>query len=255
VEARVGEARQRLAASPGGERIWAAMEAHGGLERWYHNGPLSLRYTYQPVGDRPVRDTRQIIDTWSSRARHRDADNPAVEFGWDGHQAWVKMPEGADPPATNVRFWSLTPYYFVATPFVLADSGVILELEGEAEWNGRSYDLVRATFAPGTGDAPDDFYVVYVDRETDRVGALRYVVSYPGFFPDGGHSPEKLMTYEDYAEVDGVLLAQRSRFYAWDGSRTGELVTEVTVRELAFQPETPSATFEVPAEATVLEGY
>ena len=57
---------------------------------------------------------------------------------------------------TDPRFWSLTPYYFIAMPFVMADPGVNPELAEPITVEGRTLDQVYATFDPGTGDAPDD---------------------------------------------------------------------------------------------------
>ncbi len=228
-----------------GTLLLAAIEAEGGLERWYENGPLSFRFAYTPVTGEP-RDTRQVVDTWSARAVHAVSSEPAHRFGWDGKVAWASDEQAK---AMKPRVWSLTPYYFVAIPFVLSDAGVKLSLDGQAELEGQSYELVRATFEAGTGDAPDDFYVVYLDKETHRVGAVRYIVSYKGFFPQGGHSPEKLMTYDAPQTVDGVTFPSSFRTFSWLDGKQGELVTNVTLSEVAFKPETKDDAFARPANS------
>lgn len=248
IDARVQDAQKRLSQSPAGELLWASIEAHGGLERWFNNGHLAFRFTYHPIGKDP-NDTRQIVDIWSSRARH-DVVDKGVTYGWDGSQAWILPPDGN--AGTNVRFWSLTPFYFVGVPFVLADQGVVLEQMGEVEFEGVNYQTVKASFEPGTGDAPDDFYVVYIHPETRRVGGVRYVVSYPGFFPDGGHTPEKWMSYDGAQTVDGIVFPESFRTFAWDGKAHGELATNTTMTEVSWVRE---ASFEVPAGAKILEGF
>ncbi len=175
IDQRVTASKARLDATPAGKTIARAIEAHGGLEQWYTRGPVKFRFTYTPVdSEKAPRDSVQVIDTWSARARHHMPDDDAVQFGWDGKVAWTTSTD----IKINPRFWALTPFYFVGVPFVFADEGVNLEPAGEIVFEERTYDLVRATFSEGTGDAPDDFYVVYVDRETGRVGGVRYVVSY-----------------------------------------------------------------------------
>jgi hypothetical protein len=255
VEGRVAEARERLAASDAGRRAWSSIEAHGGLARWYGNGPLHFRYTYNRVDGGPPIDTEQTVDTWSSRAVHRVVGDPlssrAVRFGWTGEEAWLS---GADSIGVNPRFWALTPYYFVAMPFVLADSGVNLEEAGQMEAEGAAYDLVRITFEPGTGDAPDDYYYLLLDPETQRVGGVRYVVSYPGFFPEGGHTPERLMLYDGSQTVRGITLQEGFRSFAWTERGVGEPAAEGTVTDVRFVPNAPDSLFAVPAGATVLEG-
>ena len=250
VEARVAEATERLSETPAGRRVLAAIDAHGGLATWYQNGPVRWRYAYArldstgaPAGGGT--DTRQLVDPWAARAVHTMPDSSA-SFGWTGAEAWV-TPAGADV-GTNARFWSLTPYYFVSMPFVLADPGVRLAEAGRDTVEGRAADVVRVTFEPGTGDAPGDYYDLLLDPETDRVRGVRYVVSYAGFNPDGGHTPETLMVYDGAQTIGGVTLQRGFRSFA---SATGQPKARGTLTEVAFAPGTPGAAFDRPAGAEV----
>ncbi|MEM1117765.1 MAG: hypothetical protein AAF845_08300 [Bacteroidota bacterium] len=253
VDARVAEATDRLGGSEAGQRVLAAIDAHGGLAAWYGGGPLRFRYTYTRLDSlgQPTSaiDTRQLVDPWASRAVHTLADDEAVSFGWTGTEAWVK-PEGAELP-TNARFWSLTPYYFVGIPFVLADPGVQHAMASADSVEGQPVDVVRITFEPGTGDAPDDYYDLLLDPETDRVRGVRYVVSYAAFNPDGGHTPETRMLY-DGAQTVGAMTLQEG-FRSFD-SASGRPKARGTVTEAAFAPETPASAFGVPEGAAVLDG-
>jgi hypothetical protein len=255
IKARVEASHARLARQgEAGALVRASIDAHGGLARWYSNGPLAFRFRYEALGgERPATDTWQVIDTWGSKARHQLWDKREVEFGWDGRAAWAN----AAPEAlgTNARFWALTPYYFVALPFVLADPGVQLGLEGQDTFEGRTYDLVRVTFAQGTGDAPDDYYILYIDRETRRTGATRYVVSYKGFFPQGGHTPEKLMVFDGERVVEGIKLAASLRSFAWTEAGLGEQATKCLFEEVSFRRDLAPDFFQAPQGATMLEGY
>jgi hypothetical protein len=248
IEARVAEARARLAQSEAGRRVWASIEAHGGLARWYGNGPLHFRYSYNRRSGEPPIDTEQTVDTWSARARHLALPD-STEFGWTGAAAWVRPDSAALP--INARFWALTPYYFVAMPFVLADPGVNLEEAGQMEAEGQRYDLVRVTFSPGTGDAPDDYYVLLLDPATQRVGGVRYVVSYPGFFPEGGHTPERLMLYDGHQTVGGITLQEGFRSFAWTDTRAGAPAAEGNVTDVRFLSDAPDSLFTMPAGARV----
>jgi len=249
VDARVATTKAKLMASPGGKIIWESMEAHGGLANWYKGKNLKFRFNYAPIGKAP-NDTIETVDLWSARSRHTLVSDPTISFGWDGTQAWVS-PAGAEV-GTNPRFWSLTPYYFVGVPFVLGDGGTQLTVEAPVTFEGKTYDTVRVAYEAGTGDA-SDFYVVYFDQKTRKVAGLRYVVTYKGFFPDGGHSPEKFMTYEGEQDIDGIKLPKTFRTFKWDGTKTGEHVTNVTLSDVSFQPE--FSDFDVPAGAAVVEGY
>ncbi len=256
---RIGDSKKRLQASPGGQIILAAIEKAGGLEPWFSN-PLHFRFNYMPLAGRPPIDTRQVIDTRSARARHLvfgsadDFGKGGVELGWTGNHAWSKGL--AEDSKINPRFWSLTPYYFVGVPFVLADPGVILTLEGEETLNGKLCDVVRVTFEADTGDAPDDYYVVYVDKTSNAVAGLRYVVSYKGFFPDGGQTPEKIMVYGDPIEANGLRFATTYNTFKWDvdAKKKGDLVTKIVASDIKFAP-VESSFFEIPEGAKTKDGF
>ena len=258
VDARVGEATDRLSATEAGQRVLDAIDAHGGLEAWYGGGPLAFRYTYTRLDSTGADagsaiDTRQLVDVWGSRAVHTLADAPEVSFGWTGETAWM-MPADAELP-TRARFWSLTPYYFVGIPFVLADPGVRAELAPADTVEGALADVVRITFEPGTGDAPDDYYDLLLDPETSTVRGVRYVVSHPGIMPGGGHTPETLMLYDGAQTVTGdagdIVLQEGFRSFL---SADGTPKARGTLREVTFQPDTPATAFDLPDGAEVLRG-
>ena len=254
ISTRVAEATQRLEGSEAGRLVLEAIEAHGGLEAWYANGPLRYRYTYTrldstgaPAGT--AIDTRQLVDPWASRAVHAMAADTSTGFGWTGTDAWVR-PAGAELP-TDARFWSLTPYYFVSVPFVFADPGVNVELAPADSVEGRPVDVVRVTFEPGTGDAPDDYYDLLVNADTRRVEGVRYVVSYAPFNPDGGHTPETLMIYDGDQAVGGVTMQEGFRSF---DSATGTPKARGTLTDLEAAPDTPSSAFAMPEGAEVVAG-
>lgn len=255
VEERVAQAKERMVASPAGELLWLSMEAHGGLGSWYSAGPISFRFDYRPVDpSKTVRDSVQLVDTWSSRAVHQVSGEEQLSFGWDGSQAWKVEPEGQELKI-NPRFWSMTPYYFVAVPFVFADPGAVLELGPDETVQGQVWNTVKVGYESGVGDAPDDQYVVYLHPETHRVGGLRYFVSYPGFFPDGGHGPEKWMGYTGEQKVGGATVATHNHTYTYGPEGAGEKVTDIAVTGLESKPKTLDSAFAVPQGGVVVTEY
>lgn len=234
IEARVAAATARLNSSEAGRILLAATEAHGGLSNWFKGRALTFRYDYQPVKG-PRRNSLQTVDLLSSRAYHTLDEPTKGKFAFDGRQAWVKL-ESQEKFAA--RFWALTPYYFVGMPFVLSDPGVKLELSADdpALAGLPEADVIRATFAPGTGDAPDDYYVVYVAKDDHRVLALRYVVSYAPFFEGKPvkSSPEKLLVYEAPQTFGPLKLATRQVFYGFADGRRGDKVTVADLSEVTY---------------------
>lgn len=253
IKDRVATAEQRLGKSEAGQVIWNAMEAHGGLAQWYGNGALAFRFNYQPLDDKPQRDSYQIIDTWSNRARHTSISDSTAQYGWTGDTAWVKAKDSTTF-AYDTRFWALTPYYFLAQPFVLDGEGVNLELLSQKTYHDEVQDVVKVTFDAGTGEAPDDYYILYFGEEDHRLNAIRYIVSYPGYFDKGEHLPEKFMEIVGKKEVEGIFVPTGYKTY-WltDDETPGEHITEIEVSDVHFVDKLREGYFDVPEGAEIIK--
>jgi hypothetical protein len=257
VAQRVAASRARLSADPAGAVVWASIEAHGGLETWLGKSTVAFEFDYQPRAQPERRmHTFNQVDHWSARARQTElpgGSGPEATFGWDGERAWIAP--GLDAFPSSPRFWALTPYYFVGMPFVAADPGTHYERLPDASLDGVVHQLVKLTYGAGVGDAPDDYYILYLHPDTHHLTALRYVVSYPGFFPEGGHTPEKLMRYSEPTVVDGLRFAGRLDTSAWDleAGVPGDVVTTIRVSRLALGEAWSQALFAPPDGAVVAE--
>lgn len=254
VESRVAKARKKLENSEAGKIIWKSMEAHGGLARWFSNGPVSFRFNYRPLDGGEPRNTYQVVDTWRSRARHFSATDSTQQYGWDGEKAWLKAKDST-VFNYNTRFWSLTPYFFMGQPFVLEGKGTNLELLDQVDFKKNMYDVVKVTFHSGTGDAPDDYYVLYFDARSSKLAVIRYIVSYPGYFEDGKHAPEKFMELSGRQTADGITFPKNYKTY-WlkEDNTPGEHITDIELSDIEFMPQLEDSYFDVPQEAKVLEG-
>jgi hypothetical protein len=232
-----------------------SFELHGGLTAWFERGPLQFRFDYQPVRDGLRHDTRQVVDTWAVRVWHQLVADESAMFGWTGREVWASFdPEGA---SLSPRFWPLTPYSFVAMPFIAADPNVVLTLEGEGEVDGVPATLVRVGFEDAARGYPHDSVVVYLDQSTAQVLGLRHVMPHQGRFHQRGIPPEKFMRFDDVRRVDGILLPGSLPTFAWDlhAESRGELVTEITVSEVRFVADADPAIFVVPEGATYIERW
>lgn len=252
VDQRVQEASERLLASDGGRLVWDAIEAHGGLAGWLGAGSVAFTFDYAPLGKPEARRyTRSRVDLWRARAVQEELGEGAdARFGWNGEEAWITPSPEAFP--SSVRFWATTPYYFVGIPFVLADPGARFAVLPDAELDGVAHHLVKVTYEEGTGDSPDDYYIVYLHPETRRVAALRYVVAYPARFEKGQHSPEKLMKLGPLEEVGPLRFPTTLHTHAWDPeSGVGEQVTAITVSDVVLGEPVPGSAFDPPEGAVV----
>ena len=141
----------------------------------------------------------------------RGADGASLRY--DGTDVAV-LPDTAT--WKGARFAVFTWPYFAAAPFKLADPGTQWETPRAYGWtNGQPAEGAKLTFAAGTGDAPDDYYVAFRDG-AGRLDGLAYIVTY-GKGADGKSSAEPhAIRYSDYRDVDGVPIAHRWDFYMWD---------------------------------------
>ncbi|MGJ8659445.1 MAG: hypothetical protein ACSHWV_06300 [Cellulophaga fucicola] len=254
IEKRVTAANKRLNATDAGKVLWSAMEAHGGLKKWYTNGFLSFRFNYQPVNGKGIRDSYQTIDTWNNKARHNSITDKNDVFGWDGKEAWVKAKDSTSF-AYDTKFWALTPIYFSGQPFVFDGTGVNLELLPQVEFKGAMQNVVKVTYDKGVGSAPDDYYIMYINAKTNLVDAFKYIVSYPEYFPNGGHAPEKITVTQGTTTVDGIVFATDFKTY-WstaDKDGLGEYITKIDVSDISFSDEVEENYFSKPEGAEVLK--
>lgn len=195
----------------------------------------------------------QTVDVLRARAYHDMSKPVEGRFAFDGEKAWMKL-EGEDA-SYPARFWALTPYYFVGMPFVLGDPGVNLEKvdDDPKEAGFEAADVVEATFDPGTGDAPDDYYVLYLEPDTGRLLGLRYVVSYAPFMveAEAEHTPEKLLVYERIEPVGPLKLSRRHEFFAFGEGTKGERVTIAEVSDVEYGAEFDDDRLEMPDGAVI----
>ncbi len=242
---RAAQATARLEATEAGVKVLASINAHGGLPAFYELKALHFRFRYAPVKG-PVKDSQQTIDLLDSTAHHTLLEPMKGQLAWTGDKAWLKLESGdsfdGNKPPFPARFWALTPYYFVAMPFVMSDPGVRLEVLKEDPTKAgfpKGTAVIKAGFDEGTGDAPDDSYVLFLHPETHVLLGLRYTVTYAPFFEgkDVKRTPEKLVVYEEPTTLNGVVFFAKESTYKWTNNKRGELVTNIAVTEYAAKPD------------------
>jgi len=91
--------------------------------------------------------------------------------------------------------------YWLLMPAKMLDPGVSLASEGEAEKDGKRYDVVRLTFGDGVGLTPKDTYWAFVSKETGLMERWEMVLT--------GQEAKDRSAYlwTDWKTVGGVRLA------------------------------------------------
>jgi hypothetical protein len=220
VDRRVADARERLTQNEGGERVLRAIEAHGGLAAWYRAPTSSYVWEYANQEADLHFASFMIVDNRTRRAYHDllrsgpygESETVDARFAWDGERAWIAPPDIEQP---NPRFWALSGFYFQQIPFVFADPGVNYDALPDDSIDGTPHDMVRITFGDNVGDAPDDSYTLYLDKETGQVDAIRYTVTFGRDVGPDADPSETFFDYQDFVTVNGLTVPTLFEGYAY----------------------------------------
>jgi uncharacterized protein DUF6503 len=91
--------------------------------------------------------------------------------------------------------------YWLLMPAKMQDPGVNLASEGEAEKDGKAYDVVRLTFGEGVGLTPKDTYWAYISKESGLMERWEFVLT-------GQEAKDReAFAWTDWQAVGGVRLA------------------------------------------------
>jgi hypothetical protein len=113
--------------------------------------------------------------------------------------------------------------------------------------------VIKVTFANGTGDSPDDTYLVYVEPETARVHLVIYTVTY--FARAAGQPldnvPTNVIVYDQWESVAGLSVPRHANVYQWKkNARAAELYAELSFTNIRLLKSRPDPeTFARPARA------
>ncbi|MGF1484389.1 MAG: hypothetical protein ACFBZ8_08490 [Opitutales bacterium] len=197
--------------TPTNEAVIArAYEAHGAAH-WWKTQAFQSEITVTFGGSVGV-DGTMTYQTNGPRARLDLKDGSTVVF--DGTTAWL-APEGFEFAPPGARFHVLTWPWFSYAPFKLDGPGVILsEFETVTTQQGTHW-LSRQSFEAGTGDAPDDWYDLFINPETGRLDAMGYIVTYYKSVEVAEEKPHAIL-YHDYVRVGGALVSTRWTFTLYD---------------------------------------
>ncbi len=189
------------------------------------------------------------FDTPVGKSRIETADGTVMVF--DGQDAYVTPADAPIPPGM-ARFHLLTWPYFIAAPFKLADPGTHIDDAGIKPIDVHHiFPTGKLTFTPGTGDSPDDWYLVYRDPDTNQLAAMAYIVTYGKDTHDAEKEPH-IAIYEAFEEVDGVTLPTRMSMWNWETGtgKIGEMLGQLELANYQFV-EPDESTFTQPDGARI----
>ena len=151
----------------------------------------------------------------------------------------------------GARFNIFTWTYFLALPFKLTDPGT--------NWNDTEYNTLneveyvsqKLTFGENVGDSPDDWYIVFADKEAHQLYAASYIVTLTTAVEEAEKDPHAIV-YHDYQEFNGVPISTRWTFHNWNTQDDlGEQIGDAALSNFTFL-EVDDAFFEKPEDAKMI---
>jgi len=175
----------------------------------------------------------QLTD--GSKIRVDKKDGTSILF--DGKQAYMSPGTAEDPMA---RFHIFTWSYFFALPYKLNDAGTIWSAVTNRKWEATEepYPSSKLSFKQGTGDAPDDWYIIYKNPTTHVLEGAAYIVSFGKDLAEAEKEPHAIK-YADFTTVNEVPFATHWTFHLWtEANGYGDQIGEVKLHNITFTTNT-----------------
>jgi hypothetical protein len=153
--------------------------------------------------------------TNSGKIRLQYADGKTVVF--DGKKIWLTSTDAS--AYKQARFDVFMWQYFFMAPFKMDDAGTNWQLLTDKTLDNNDYARAKLTFKNGTGDTPNDWYIVHRNKATDFLSAMAYIVTFGNKAISEAEKRASGITYDDFITVDGVQFATTWRFWKWSEQR------------------------------------
>lgn len=176
-------------------------------------------------------------------------NSSAGKIEYDNGNILLHNPNGifhSDSMASDskLKFAAYTWSYFFLFPYKLSDPGANWKPIDLASIEGRDQDTFQLTFDPGTGEAPDDWYKLYVDKKTNLVHVGAYIVTANKKREEAEADPHAI-EYMNYKNINEIPVAHNWAFWGWKadsgltkqlGEASLENVEFIDVNEDYFKP-------------------
>ncbi|WP_417800836.1 hypothetical protein [Tenacibaculum sp.] len=191
--------KEEVAISKYPKALEEVLKKHGGIEQWKKMKTLSFT----------LKNEEHTTDLHS---RKTVVNSPEYSLGFDGKEVWLQQQDSTAFKGTPEFYYNLY-FYFYAMPFVLADDGIVYSETKPLTFEGVSYPGIKISYKANVGTSPDDNYFIFYHPETKQMAWLGYTVTY---FSKESTDAYKIIRYNDWENVNGLLLPKSITWYAKD---------------------------------------
>ncbi len=189
------------------------------------------------------------ITSLTNSSKIRIDKKDGAKLIYDGSEVYL-CPESASDQ--GARFDMFTWQYFFAMPFKLTDPGTNWESLASKKQDDIEYPSGRLTFGENIGDAPDDWYVIYQDPETNLLHAAAYIVTFGSDVEKANENPHAIV-YSNYKTVDNIKIATHWDFHEWsENDGIGKKLGEADLSNIVFFEAQPDL-FAKPDKSKIIK--
>ncbi|MGG8494916.1 DUF6503 family protein [Tenacibaculum sp. TC6] len=151
-----------------------------------------------------------------------------------------------DSDMATARFDIFTWAYFLGLPYKLNDEGTIWSDFNENKWGSKKIPTGKLTFKAGTGDAPDDWYIIYKNPKNNMLNGAAYIVTFGKGKKKAEEEPHAIK-YNDFQLINTIPIATHWTFHLWSLKEGYQkIIGEVKLSNISF---IDTANFEIPEKA------
>ncbi len=230
----------QMGETPAGAVLLDSIRAHGGWSAWSKKESVEYESeltSYNPDGSPGIAAGEIVRLMMTGRIRGRvDRQQQDVILAYNGHVGWVTRDSGTRPDLQMqgaAQAYVQRIHWVFRLPFNLV--GVDVRLGDDGSENGMR--KIRIQFPVGMGVLENDWSQIYIDEKTHLIREL-FMNSAKG---------RSWMEFDDYREVEGILLPHRRRVYKvtgkWD---KGILTHEIKILKVKFNQPLEDTMFDPP---------
>jgi len=174
-------------------------EAHGGIDNWNEMSSYTFKVQKKDGAE---------VHTTDLKSRKSRIEGETYTLGYDGRNVWKVDPDSNFKG--NAGFYYNLIFYFHAMPFIISDPGAFYTERKDVVFERKNLGAIHIGFGRSVGASPDDEYIIYYDKETNKMEWLGYTVTYF----EGEKSTEwHLIKYDQWLEENGLLLPEKLIWY------------------------------------------
>ncbi|HEA28688.1 MAG TPA: hypothetical protein ENH91_01600 [Leeuwenhoekiella sp.] len=203
--------------------LTAVFDAHGGIDVWATKQTLHFE-----IGEG---DDKQVhtVDLHTRKSLTQAAN---YTLGFDVEKAWLVQDSTYMKPERAQYMHNLM-FYFLAMPFVLGDPGINYSPADTLQFDGKKYPGIKIIYDNGIGVSDKDEYILYSDPDIHKMSWLAYTAT---FGNEERATNFSYIKYDQWQDVDGVLLPTSLQWYKVADGQPTEMRNEQVFKNISLSP-------------------